>query len=88
MKSEDAILDELLAARQNAKTLEGERRVDLLLEKCLTVGPERLRDARVIDILEAIGAAEAQDVLRSWADGAAQSRLTRQARAALQRLVR
>lgn len=85
-KCEDAILDDLIAVRLETKTLESLRRVDKLLDRCLTDTPQRLRDTRTLDVLEAINTPEAHDVLRIWAAGAPQSRLARQASAALKRL--
>ncbi|HVS34975.1 MAG TPA: WD40 repeat domain-containing protein [Gemmataceae bacterium] len=47
--------------------------------------PQRLRDLRAIGVLERIGTAAAQDVLKAMADGAAEAPLTVQAKKALER---
>jgi RNA polymerase sigma factor (sigma-70 family) len=47
---------------------------------------DRLRAVRAIEALERIGTAEARQVLTTLADGAAEANLTRDAKAALQRL--
>ena len=49
---------------------------------------ERLQAIRTIEILEQIGTPEAQHVLRSLAQGAPEARLTREAKASLNRLAR
>jgi WD40 repeat protein len=42
-------------------------------------------DLRAVEVLERIGTREAREVLRQWADGMPQARLTREAKAALRR---
>jgi WD40 repeat protein len=82
----DGVEAELRGAQQGAP-LEVRRRLGQLLERATDgLGPETLRDLRSLEILERIGTAEARQVLRRWAAGAAQARLTREARAALRRL--
>jgi WD40 repeat protein len=68
-----------LEMRQRVKTLlDGLRKRPLL--------PELLRMLRGLEVLEHIGTPAAREVIASLAEGAAQARLTREAKAALQRL--
>jgi RNA polymerase sigma factor (sigma-70 family) len=81
---------ELRAALAKAGSVEVRHRLERLLkrldEKALPV--ETLRDIRAVEVLEYAGTAEARRLLRDLAGGAPTSRLTREARAALQRLER
>ena len=61
-------------------------RVNRLLEKLATPSPELLRHLRALEALEAIGGAEARQVVEKIANGAAESRLTCEAKASLKRL--
>jgi RNA polymerase sigma factor (sigma-70 family) len=61
-------------------------RVNRLLEKLATPTPELLRGLRAVEALEAVGGPEVRRVLVKIAKGAAGSRLTREANAALKRL--
>jgi len=72
--------------------LEVRQRIETLMQKMqeqkrLWEG-ERLRQWRVIQVLEGIGTAEAQAVLKTLAGGAPGSRLTQQAKASLERLAK
>jgi hypothetical protein len=68
---------------------EASRRIDRLLSSPDILLPgDLLRAVRAIEILERIGTAEAQRLLRSLAEGARDSRLTRETIASLQRLDR
>jgi hypothetical protein len=72
-----------------AKTsLEMQRRLTLLLERAEEGRwlPEALRTLRAIELLEHIGSPEARAVLQTLADGAPDARLTREAKASLERL--
>lgn len=51
-----------------------------------TASGERLRELRAVEVLEAVGTAPAQELLRQLAGGAPGARLTREASAAVQRL--
>jgi WD40 repeat protein len=55
------------------------------LEYPLT-NPERIRTLRAVEVLEHLGTAAAQEVLRDLASGAPEARLTREAKLALERL--
>jgi WD domain, G-beta repeat len=61
-------------------------RVNRLLEKLATPAPELLRKLRALEALEAVGGSEARQVVERIANGAAEARLTRDAKAALARL--
>jgi hypothetical protein len=50
--------------------------------------PQQLRDLRAIEVLERIGTAEARQVLGRIAEGAPEARLTREAKASLDRLAK
>jgi hypothetical protein len=53
-----------------------------------SLGPERLRELRSLEVVEQIGDAEARQLLRALAQGAPPARLTREAKASLERLER
>jgi hypothetical protein len=80
------------ALRQALKgaSLEVRRRVEGLLAKLGDEGapPERLRELRAVEALERAGTPGAAAVLRRLAGGAPGARLTREARASLERLSR
>jgi hypothetical protein len=66
------------------------RRLDELIALASGKSPTgpRLLPVRAIEVLEAIGAPQAREALAELARGPAELRLTREARAALQRLSR
>lgn len=69
-------------------SLELRRRIDRLLAK-LDQGfphPQHLRTLRAIEVLESIGSPQSQEVLRVLAQGAVEARVTKGAKAALDRL--
>jgi RNA polymerase sigma factor (sigma-70 family) len=70
--------------------LESRKRVEELLEglRKVAASPERLRELRAVETLEHIGTPDARQVLQTLAEGAPEARLTREARAALDRLSR
>ncbi len=51
-----------------------------------TASPERLRDLRALEVLERLASPQAAEVLESMAGGAAEARVTQEAKAALARL--
>jgi WD40 repeat protein len=69
-------------------TLEVRRRIEALLTKQATrlLPREQLPGVRAVEVLEHIGTAEAQELLRSLAAGAPEARMTLAARASLDRL--
>ncbi|MDY3562865.1 sigma-70 family RNA polymerase sigma factor [Gemmata sp. JC673] len=77
----------LKSARKGASP-ETARRCDELLTKLAVPSGDRLRGVRAVEVLERIGTPEAVTVLESLARGAPQARLTRDARAARDRLAR
>jgi hypothetical protein len=80
-------LQEVLAHKPS---LEVRQRVESLLEKLRTMPltPERLRTVRGVEVLEQIGTADAQVLVKTLAEGADGARLTREAKASLQRMSR
>jgi RNA polymerase sigma factor (sigma-70 family) len=85
-QAEDA-LRRALAAEPSA---EARRRIEELLARIEgpVTDPERLRQIRALEVLEFLGTAEARQVLRTLAGGAADAPLTRDALAAERRLER
>jgi RNA polymerase sigma factor (sigma-70 family) len=69
-------------------SLEVKRRLEALLEKLERglLSGERLRACRAVEALEALGTPEAKQLLEALVKGAEGARLTREARAALERL--
>jgi hypothetical protein len=80
----------LRATAAKPPSLEVRRQVDALLDKVKNEkrkpSSERIRILRAVEVLERIGTAEARDVLKKLAGGAAGAILTREAKASLQRL--
>jgi hypothetical protein len=68
--------------------LETRRRVEALLEKAANLSSDRLRALRALEVLEQAGTPEARQALETLAEGVAEARLTREAKAALERLAR
>jgi WD40 repeat protein len=75
---------------EGGSILEVRRRAELLLDKWEKTPPsaEYLRTLRLTTLLERIGTAEAQELLRSLAKGAPEARLTQEAQRSLQRLAK
>jgi hypothetical protein len=79
-----AALEKELARTASAEV---KRRIEALLEDInQPVSPEELRILRAIDVLEQIGSREAQQLLRTLADGAPEASRTRAAHQSLERL--
>ncbi|HYT90483.1 MAG TPA: WD40 repeat domain-containing protein, partial [Gemmataceae bacterium] len=81
--------DALRKALPEQRSLEGQRRVQQLLDRLdkIALSPEHLRTLRALTLLERIGTPAARQVLGVLAGGAP-TRLTREARASLQRCSR
>jgi WD40 repeat protein len=86
----DVAAPALRGALAGGPTLEKRQRLERLLaqQDRLTPGPEGLRAARAVAVLEQIGSTEARQILHSLSRGAAGARLTREARASLERLAK
>jgi hypothetical protein len=68
---------------------EKRKRLEKLLDSTLIVRtPEKLRQLRALEVLEQIGAPEARKMIQTLSKGAPEARLTRDAKATLQRLER
>jgi hypothetical protein len=78
----------LREALKGSLPLEVKRRAEQIIGKINRRVPEELRTLRAVDVLEQIGTAEAREILRTLAGGAAEARLTQEARASLRRLER
>ncbi|HEY7424599.1 MAG TPA: sigma factor-like helix-turn-helix DNA-binding protein, partial [Gemmataceae bacterium] len=75
---------------EDKPSLEVRKRAKELLDEIIKTEPppELLQSLRAIETLERIGTAEAKEVLRELADRAPETRLTREAKASLDRLAR
>jgi hypothetical protein len=84
----DAVELRLRQALDRNPSAENRRRIEDLLARLDEAAPsgEALRALRAIEVLEHIGTPEASRLLKALADGAPEARLTREAKAALQRL--
>ena len=79
----------LQKARTGKPSLEMRRRVEQILVNVEPGhSPKQLRALRAVEVLEYIGTPAARRVLETLADGAAEARLTREAKASLARLAR
>jgi hypothetical protein len=77
----------LVKALADRPSLEARRRIERVLEVIrTTLPPERLREVRAAEALEAIGTSEARRLLEELVRGAPEARLTREANASLDRL--
>jgi hypothetical protein len=81
--AEPALRQALLGER----TLETRRRLEQVLEKLGPLkSPQRLRELRAVEVLEALGSPRARRLLEGLAQGLPQARLTQEARGSLRRL--
>ena len=88
-KAEDLAEPALRQELARKPALEVRQRIErLLAELEPAASPERLRALRAVQVLEYAGTAEAEQVLQTLARGAPEALLTRQARAALKRLIK
>jgi HEAT repeat protein len=87
----DGAVPALREALEGNPSAQRRRRVEAVLEALDTSGllaGEPLRGARAVQILERVGSPEARQALERLAGGVAPSRLTQEAKAALERLDR
>jgi hypothetical protein len=84
----EAVVPLLRDALARDPTPEVSRRLKALLEKAANqeASGDLLRDIRAIEVLEHIATPEARELLKKLAGGAPEARLTREAKAALERL--
>ncbi len=82
----DAVEGALRKALEGGPGLEPRRRIEQLLEKLSPTATDRLRASRAVEAIERAGTPEARQALGELAGGAAGAWLTREARAALDRL--
>jgi hypothetical protein len=75
-------------AREDVTAPEVRLRAERLLRHMNPRAPERLREARALQLLEYLGTSEARRQLADLAGGAPGARLTEEAKGALQRLAR
>jgi hypothetical protein len=76
----------LRVALNDKPSAEKRRRLEDLLKRLdASNSPELLRGLRAVEVLESFGTPEARQVLQTLAEGAAEARLTREAKAALER---
>jgi WD40 repeat protein len=80
----------LRRALQDRPSLEARRRLETLLEKLkgLPIPSTTVRGWRAVEVLEHLATPEARRLLEEWAEGEPEARLTREAKASLERLAR
>jgi RNA polymerase sigma factor (sigma-70 family) len=84
----ESAVPDLRKALAGQPALELRRRAEALLKRTEELSPERLRTLRSVEVIESIGGAEAEALLKEWSQGAAGACLTREAKAALLRLAK
>jgi hypothetical protein len=82
------VVDELREALKTTPSLEAKRRLERLLRILPAIDLKSLQRARALEVLERISTPEAAAVLKELAGAAPSSRLTREARDSLARLMR
>jgi RNA polymerase sigma factor (sigma-70 family) len=82
----EAAAPALRRALRGKPSVDLRRRVEQLLMDVEAVSAEQLRRLRAVEVLEQVGSPEARRVLQALARGASEVRLTREAKAALNRL--
>jgi RNA polymerase sigma factor (sigma-70 family) len=78
----------LRKALASGPSAEAKRQIELLLAGLATLSAERLREVRAVEVLEHVGTAEARKLLDEIAGGTKDARLTREAKAAVERLAK
>jgi RNA polymerase sigma factor (sigma-70 family) len=77
----------LRAALRDQRSLEVRQRLEQLVDRFEPQkSPARFRELRAVEVLEQAGTSQARQVLKSLAGGVPEARLTREARASLERL--
>ena len=76
------------AALQGAPPLVLRKRMERLLDKLSVPTRGQMRDLRAVELLELLGRSDARQLLQSLADGVSGTRLTREAKSAMQRLTK
>jgi hypothetical protein len=82
---EDAV-PALRKALDSKPSAEARRRMESVLKKSRTLPPGTLQAIRAVEVLENISTPGARRLLESLAEGAPETRLTREAKASLERL--
>jgi hypothetical protein len=84
----EAVEPSLSKALEGKPSLEVRRRAGSLLQKLRkeSLGPERLRELRALEVLEQVGGTEVRPLVQRLAEGLPEARLTQSARGALERL--
>jgi RNA polymerase sigma factor (sigma-70 family) len=82
----DDLEPSLRTAASQVGSAEVKTRLQRILEAADAPHPERLRQVRAVEVLEGLGASQATDLLKRLAAGVPDARLTREARASLQRV--
>ncbi len=89
LKKADEQAEPLLRqALKNNPSPEARRQIEEMLEGLENVTPEQVRQIRAVEVLERLGTDEARKLLAKLAGGAKDALLTREAKAALERLTR
>jgi hypothetical protein len=84
----DIAEEQLRAALTRTEAADVKKQLERILDTVYAPVPERLRQVRAAEVLEGIGTPEAWRLLKKLATGAPGARLTREAKASLQRLGR
>jgi hypothetical protein len=84
----EAVVPALRKALEGKPSNEARRRIEGLLDNLNGWSPERLRVLRSQEVLEHLGTPQAKELLEKLAKGAPEAKLTREAKAALERLSR
>jgi hypothetical protein len=78
----------LRKALEGAPPLVLRKRMERLLDKLSVPTRGQMRDLRAVELLELLGRSDARQLLQSLADGVSGTRLTREAKSAMQRLTK
>jgi WD40 repeat protein len=84
----DAATPTLRKAVQEAPSAEVRRRLEQILDRLEAGAPEQLQALRAVEVLEWCGTPEAREALGTLTKGVTEARLTREAKASLERLAK